>query len=85
MRIDDSGLSKIDVTRNSNSSSVKSSKDKSSSQSVQQPPDDGFSQGTTRSQRIEQLKAMFQAGQPIDVQKLADKLVESGIFSNTKA
>lgn len=46
----------------------------------------GNSQDTSqRAERIDALKKMFSTGQPIDVNKLADKLVESGIFFNEKA
>jgi anti-sigma28 factor (negative regulator of flagellin synthesis) len=43
------------------------------------------SDDVSRVERIEQLKQMFQAGKPIDVNKLADKLIESGIFFDEKA
>lgn len=39
----------------------------------------------SRTDRIEKLKQMFSEGRPIDVNKLADKLMESGIFFNEKA
>jgi anti-sigma28 factor (negative regulator of flagellin synthesis) len=39
----------------------------------------------SRAERIEKLKNMFSEGRPIDVNKLADKLVQSGIFFNDKA
>ncbi|MCL6454458.1 MAG: hypothetical protein K6T78_12690 [Alicyclobacillus sp.] len=38
-----------------------------------------------RAERIEALKRMFSAGQPIDVNQLATKLVESGILFDDKA
>ncbi|GMA51299.1 hypothetical protein GCM10025857_26560 [Alicyclobacillus contaminans] len=37
------------------------------------------SQNGTRADRIERLKQAFASGQPIDVQKLADKLLDSGV------
>jgi hypothetical protein len=43
------------------------------------------SDDASRAERIEQLKQMFSAGKPIDVNKLADKLIESGIFFDEKA
>lgn len=39
----------------------------------------------SRAQRIENLKQQFAAGKPIDVNQLANKLVESGIFFDEKA
>lgn len=39
----------------------------------------------TRAERIASLKQQFASGQPIDVNKLASKLVESGILFDEKA
>jgi anti-sigma28 factor (negative regulator of flagellin synthesis) len=38
----------------------------------------------SRAERIAELKRMFQAGKPIDVEKLADKLLESGLLFTDK-
>lgn len=52
---------------------------------VATPSDVKTEADVTRADRIEKLKEMFQADRPIDVNKLADKLLESGIFFNEKA
>lgn len=46
---------------------------------------DASTESQTRADRIEQLKQMFAAGRPIDVEQLANKLVESGVVSQRKA
>jgi anti-sigma28 factor (negative regulator of flagellin synthesis) len=38
-----------------------------------------------RSQKVEKLKQMMQSGQPIDVSKLADAMVKSGVLFDEKA
>jgi Anti-sigma-28 factor, FlgM len=42
------------------------------------------SDDVSRADRIEKLKQMFSAGKPIDVNKLADKLIESGMLFDDK-
>lgn len=69
--------------KNSNTSGV-SSAQSSLSQSAAETQSSGA--GTTpRSERIEQLKQMMAQGQPINVSKLADSMMKSGLFVDENA
>lgn len=76
VRIDD--VRKVPYNQPSDNNRPTAPAGKTKSTSAAEPAPDGMQ----RADRIDALKQMFSTGQPIDVNKLADKLVESGIFSN---
>lgn len=81
MRIDNSKLKPYDSTR-----IVQTERADASAKTGQRSnaSDPAAASEPTRSDRIEQLKQMFQEGRPINVSQLAQKLLESGIFYDQK-
>lgn len=83
MRIDDASKLAYSSTTNPTKRSSTSNASTVESQSVAAPSESADNQ--SRAERIASLKQQFAAGQPIDVNKLASTLAQSGVLFDEKA